>query len=88
MSQERGVEEERLYRPRQAPQARSLLMELCRLYLTGRTSLAEIGRKLGGVSGSALSQNRKRLEVLLGKEPSLRKDFERLSRGMISRPSQ
>jgi hypothetical protein len=88
VSQELGVEEEKLYRPRQAPQARSLLMELCRLYLTGKMSLAEIGRKLGGVSGSALSQNRKRLEVLLGKDSSLRKAFERLSKGMISKSSQ
>jgi len=88
VSQEFGVEEERLYRPRKAPQARSILMELCRLYLTGKMNLAEIGRKLGGVSGSALSQNRKRLEVLLGKDPFLRKGFERLSKAIISRVSQ
>jgi len=88
VSQELGVEEERLYRPRQAPQARSVLMELCRRYLTGKMSLAEIGRKPGGVSGSALSQNRKRLEVLLREDSSLRKAFDGLSKGMISRSSQ
>ena len=81
VSQEFGVEEERFYRRRRAPQARSVLMELCRLYLTKEMSLTEIGRKLGGVSGSALSQNKKRLETSLQKHPFLRKIFRGYRRG-------
>jgi hypothetical protein len=41
--------------------ARSVFMELCRLCLARKRGLAEIGRELGGVSVSALSQTRARL---------------------------
>jgi putative transposase len=84
VSRELGVEEERLYRRRGIPQARSVFMELCRLYLSRRMSLAEIGRKLGGVSASALSQNRKRLEAALGEAPLLRQNFQKLSKALMS----
>ena len=47
VSQEFGVEEERLYRRRRPPQARSEMMELCRLYLIKKMSLTEIGWKIG-----------------------------------------
>ena len=88
VSQEFGVEEERLYRRRRVPQAWSILMELCRLYLAEKMSLAEIGRKPEGVSGSASSQNQKRLKASLGKNPFLRKSFQRLAEGMMSKLSQ
>ena len=42
VSQEFGVEEEALCRPRGVPAARSILMELCRVHLSGKMSFAEI----------------------------------------------
>ena len=84
VSREFGVEEEGLYRPRGIPQARSILMELCRVHLSRRTSLTEIGRRLGGVSVSAISQNRKRLEASLREDPHLRALFQ----GLASKFSQ
>jgi putative transposase len=84
VSREFGVEEEGLYRPRGVPQARAILMELCRVHLSGRMSLAEIGRRLGGVSVSAISQNRKRLEASLREDPHLRAIFQ----GLASQSSQ
>ena len=88
ISQELGVEEEAFYRRREIPQARSVFMELCRLYLRRRMSLAEMGRKLGGVSASASSQNRKRLEAALEEDPLLRQSFRKLSKGLASDDSQ
>ena len=88
VSQELGVEEEGLYKRRGIPEARSVLMELCRIYLSRRMSLAEIGRKLGGVSGSALSQNRRRLEAAMGEDSVLRQRFRKLSKMVTSNSSQ
>jgi hypothetical protein len=58
--------------------ARSVFMELCRLCLARKKSLLEIGRELGGVSVSALSQNRARLATKMKRDPRLKKRFERL----------
>jgi putative transposase len=88
VSREFGVEEEGLYRPRGVPQARSILMELCRVHLSRRMSSAEIGRRLGGISVSAISQNKKRLEASLRKDPHLRKSLQRLSKELGSKSSQ
>ncbi len=88
VSREFGVEEEELYRPRGVPQARSIMMELCRVHLSRRMSFAEIGRRLGGISVSAISQNKKRLEASLRKDPHLRESFQRLSKGLGSKSSQ
>jgi REP element-mobilizing transposase RayT len=88
VSREFEVEEEGLYRPRGVPQARSILMELCRVHLSRRMSLAEIGRRLGGISVSAISQNKKRLEESLRKDPHLRESFQRLSKALGSKHSQ
>lgn len=88
VSREFGVEEEGLYRPRGVPRARATLMELCRVHLSGRMSLAEIGRKLGGVGVSAISQNRKRLEASLREDPHLRAILQRLTKGLASKSSQ
>jgi hypothetical protein len=84
VSREFGVEEEGLYRPRGIPQARSILMELCRVQLSRRTSLAEMGRRLEGVGVSAISQNRKRLEASLREDPHLGAIFQ----GLASKSSQ
>ena len=67
VSREFEVEEEGLNRPRGVPQAQSILMELCRVHLSRRMSFAEMGRRLGGISVSAISQNKKRLEESRGK---------------------
>ena len=88
VSREFGVEEEGLYRPRGVPQARSILMELCRVHLSRRASLAEIGRKLGGISVSAISQNRKRLEASLREDPHLGAIFQGLAKELASKSSQ
>jgi len=88
VSREFGVEEEGLHRPRGVPQARSILMELCRVHLSRRMSFAEMGRRLGGISVSAISQNKKRLEESLGKDSHLHERFQRLSRGLGSKSSQ
>jgi hypothetical protein len=88
VSREFGVEEEGLCRPRGVPQARSILMELCRVHLSRRMSFAEIGRRLGGISVSALSQNKKRLEASLRKHPHLRETLQGLSKVLGSKPSQ
>ena len=61
---------------------------LSRVHLSGRMSLAEMGRRLGGVSVSAISQNKKRLEAALQKDPHLRKRFQGLSEGLGSKSSQ
>ena len=59
--------------------ARSVFIELCRLYVTRRMSHAEIGRRLGGLSVSALSQNRKRLEAKMRDDHGLRQSFYKLA---------
>ena len=56
------VEVQELYRRRSGCRlARSVFMELCRLFLARKESLASIGNRLDGVSVSALSQNSKRI---------------------------
>jgi putative transposase len=87
VSREFGVEQERLYRPRGVPQARSVMMELCRVHLSRKMSKTEIGRRLGGVSGPAVSQNKKRLETSMRRDPHLRERFQRLSKGFGSKSS-
>ncbi|MBU0999750.1 transposase [Patescibacteria group bacterium] len=82
VAREFGVEEEGLYRPRGVPQARSILMELCRVHLSRKMNFAEIGRRLGGISVSAISQNKKRLEASLRKDSRLRESLQRLSKGL------
>ncbi len=88
VSREFGVEEKELYRPRGVPQPRSIMMELCRIHLSKKISCAEIGRRLGGISVSAISQNKKRLEASLRQDDHLRGSLERLSKGLGSKSSQ
>jgi REP element-mobilizing transposase RayT len=88
VSREFGVQEEGLYRPRGVPRPRSLLMELCRVHLTRRMSLAEVGRRLGGISVSAISQNKKRLEASLARDPHLVEILRKLSKELRSKFSQ
>ncbi len=82
VAREFGVEEEALYRRRGDPQARSLLIELCQTHLSRKMNLAEIGRRLGGISVSAISQNRKRLEASVRKDSHMRERLQRLSQGL------
>jgi hypothetical protein len=51
---------------------RSVFMELCRIYMVKSLSLNQIGKELGGVGVSALSQNMKRLSLAMKKDPKLR----------------
>jgi chromosomal replication initiation ATPase DnaA len=87
VSRDFGVEEEGLYRPRGVSPARPVLMELCRIHLSRKMGFAEIGRRLGGISGSAFSQNKKRLEASLGKDPHLGEIFQGLSKRLASKVS-
>jgi hypothetical protein len=59
--------------------ARSVFMEFCRLYLTSKVGLTEIGRRLGGVSVDALSKNSRRLSEKMGDDPDLRQQFQKLA---------
>jgi len=69
-----GIEEAELYQ-RRAPcrEARAVFLELCCRYLSRKTRLAALGKKLGGISSAALCQNRKRLSVKLSEDNTLRK---------------
>jgi chromosomal replication initiation ATPase DnaA len=53
-------------------------MELSRRYLTRKLSITEIGGALGGVSISAISQNKRRLEVKRKKDKKLEKKFKKI----------
>jgi len=66
--------------------ARSVFMELCRFWLGRKKKLAEIGRELGGVSVSALSQNRARLAARMKRDRRLREQFERLRAALKQNP--
>jgi len=59
-------------------EARSVFMELSRRYLTRKLSITEIGGALGGVSISAISQNKRRLEVKRKKDKKLEKKFKKI----------
>ena len=59
---------------------KGLLVELCCLYLSRKMSFSQIGGELGGVSGAALSQNRRRLAAKMSKDGGLREEFEELRR--------
>lgn len=76
-----GVEENELYRRHASVSGvRALFIELCCLYLSRQMSLSEIGRRVGNVSVSALSQQRKRLSVKMRKDHKLHARFEELKK--------
>ena len=60
---------------------RTMLMEL--LYRFCQISQPEIGRLVGGIDYSAVSQARKRLQVRLKREPKLKKRFDKLSEQLL-----
>jgi hypothetical protein len=47
--------------------ARSVFIELCRKHLGAKISKAELGRRLGNISRSAVNINKKRIEELIQK---------------------
>jgi len=60
---------------------RSILMEfLCRFCQISQT---EIGRLVGGIDYSSVSQARKRLQMRLELEPKLKKRFYKLSNQLL-----
>lgn len=60
---------------------RSMLMEL--LYRFCRITQPEIGRLLGGIDYSSVSQARKRLHVKMKHDPQLKEKFDKLSNQLI-----
>jgi REP element-mobilizing transposase RayT len=66
--------------------ARSVFMELCCLCLARKKGLGEIGRELGGVSVSALSQNRPRLAARMKRDPRLKEHFQHLREAFRQNP--
>jgi len=78
-----GIEEGDLY-PRNAPfrLARSIFMELCCFYLSRKMTLSEIARRLGNVTVSAFSQNRRRLSSRMAEDAELRKHFEDIKKAL------
>ena len=79
VASECGVSEAQLYQ-RRAPcrDARMMFLELCRIYLSRKMTLAEIGRNVGDVTASAFSRNRARLAEKMEKDSFLRQRFEKL----------
>jgi REP element-mobilizing transposase RayT len=79
VAREFRVSEEDLYRKRSSfREARSIFIELCRLYLSRDMKLAELGQDLGNISVVAFSQNRKRTEERLEKNSQLREKFQKI----------
>ena len=72
------MQEELYFRRASCGVARSVFMELCRLYLGRKMRLAEIGRKMGNISASAFTQNRKRLAAKMQDDTLLRQRFQKL----------
>ena len=60
---------------------RAMLMEL--LYRFSQITQPEIGRLVGGIDYSAVSQARKRLQIRLEREPNLKRRFDKLSRQLL-----
>lgn len=78
-----GIEGDELYtRHTSCREARSIFMELCRLYLSRQMRLTEIGRRLGNVNAAAFSQNRKRLAARMRKDERLKGIFGELKLGL------
>ena len=59
-------------------------MELYWLSLTRKMSHAEIGRRLGDLSVSALNQNKRRLEAKMRDDPGLLQSFHKVTGSKIS----
>jgi len=71
-----GVKREDICRKSKNLIERAMLMEL--LYRFSRISQPEIGRIMGGIEYSSVSQARKRLQGKLEREPKLKRRFDEL----------
>ncbi|TET92719.1 MAG: hypothetical protein E3J46_00930 [Desulfobacteraceae bacterium] len=79
VASEFGLDQAELYERRaQCRDARLIFLELCRIYLSRKMSLSEIGKGLGEISASALSRNKVRLAEKVEKDPYLRHCFEKI----------
>jgi chromosomal replication initiation ATPase DnaA len=58
-----------------------MLMEV--LYRDCKLTQSEIGRLVGGIDYSAVSQARKRLQIRMEQEPRLRKRFDTLNEQLL-----
>ena len=74
-----GVTQAELYQ-RRAPcrDGRLIFLELCRIYLSRKMTLTEIGKGLGDISASAFSRNKARLTERIEKDPFLKQRFDKL----------
>jgi len=64
-------------------EARSIMIELCRRYVTKKKSMSSIGEELGGISISAISQNTKRLSKKLQTDKVLMKRIAAIEKELI-----
>ncbi|HLA04739.1 MAG TPA: hypothetical protein VJZ16_02035, partial [Syntrophales bacterium] len=71
-----GEPRERICKRGRQSLERAMLMEL--LYRFCRITQPEIGKLLGGIDYSAVSQSRKRLQAKLEQEPELRQRYENI----------
>ena len=55
-----------------------IFLELCRIYLNRKMTLAEIGKNVGDITASVFSRNRARLGEKMEKDSFLRQRFEKL----------
>lgn len=79
VASEFGLEQSELYQSRaHCRDARLIFLELCRIYLSRYMSLADIGKRLGGISASAFSRNKARVAEKIEKDPYLRNCFKKI----------
>lgn len=83
VAKEYKVNEEELCRKRSRhAEARSILIELSRRYITKQKSMSAIGEVLGGISISAIGQNSKRLTKKLAEDRDLKRNFEAIEKAL------
>jgi hypothetical protein len=77
VASEFGVTEAELYQRRSpCKDGRLIFLELCRIYLSRKMTLTEIGKGIGDISASAFSRNKVRLAEKIEKDPFLKQRFE------------
>lgn|GEM_PF-1594319 len=79
------VASESLYRKRSIhAEARSVLIELCRVHISKKMSISSIGDQLGGISISAVGQNTKRLSGKMAHDFGLQKRYSAIEKALHS----
>jgi REP element-mobilizing transposase RayT len=84
VAQEFAVEDATLYQPRSScREARAVFLALCCGSFGHKMRLAELGKKLGGISNAALCLNRKRLAARMEQDVSLRQRVGKVKAKLI-----